>query len=45
MLAMGLTLEHVKTTIVMAAEGSFQPPEERARLAEWFREELVGVEE
>jgi len=40
MLAMGMTLEQIKRTIVMAAEGSFQPPEERRRLADWFRKEL-----
>ncbi len=40
MLAMGVPLEQIKHTIVMAAEGSFQPPDERKRLAEWFREEL-----
>ncbi len=40
MLAMGMTLEQIKHTIVMAAEGSFQPPEERRRLADWFRKEL-----
>jgi adenosine deaminase len=40
MLAMGMTLKQIKRTIVIAAEGSFQPPEERKRLAEWFRKEL-----
>lgn len=40
MLAMGVTLEQIKRTIVMAVEGSFQPPDERKRLAEWFRKEL-----
>jgi adenosine deaminase len=40
-LAIGLTLGDIKKTIVMAAEGSFQPPEEKTRLVEWFREELV----
>ncbi|MFQ6099937.1 MAG: adenosine deaminase [Anaerolineae bacterium] len=40
MLAMGVTLEQIKRTLVMAAEGSFQPLEERKRLAEWFRKEL-----
>ena len=40
MLAMGVTLEQIKRTIVIAAEGSFQPPAERKRLAEWFRKEL-----
>jgi adenosine deaminase len=41
MLAMGVTLEQIKQTIVTAIEGSFQPPEERKRLAAWFRRELV----
>lgn len=36
MLAMGLSLDQIKRMIIMAAEASFQPPEERARLAEWF---------
>ena len=40
MLAMGVTLEQIKRTIVMAIEGSFQPPGERRRLVEWFRGEL-----
>jgi len=40
MLAMGVTLEQIKHTIVTAAEDSFQPPDERKRLAEWFRREL-----
>jgi len=40
MLAMGVTLEQIKHTIVMAIEGSFQSPDERERLAEWFRGEL-----
>jgi adenosine deaminase len=40
MLAMGVTLEQIKRTIVMAVEGSFLPPEEREELAEWFRKEL-----
>jgi len=43
MLAMGTTLEQIKLAIVTAAEGSFQPPEERERLAAWFRKEL-GVD-
>jgi adenosine deaminase len=38
--AMGITLEQLKRTIVMAAEGTFQPPDERDRLVEWFRVEL-----
>ena len=41
MLAMGVTLEQIKRTILMAIEGSFQPPRERQRLAAWFRRELV----
>jgi adenosine deaminase len=42
-LAMGVALEQIKRAIVTAAEGSFQPPEEREQLAEWFRREL-GLE-
>ena len=41
MLAMGVTLEQIKQTIVTAARGSFQSPEERNRLEAWFRRELV----
>jgi adenosine deaminase len=41
MMAMGVTLEQIKHAIVTAIEGSFQPPEERRRLAGWFRRELV----
>ncbi len=41
MMAMGVTLEQIKHAIVTAIEGSFQPPEERRRLADWFRRELV----
>jgi adenosine deaminase len=40
MLAMGVTLEQIKRTIIMAVEASFQPPDERKRLVEWFRGEL-----
>jgi adenosine deaminase len=40
MLAMGLTLGHIKRAIVTAAEGSFQPPEEKEQMVEWFREAL-----
>jgi adenosine deaminase len=40
MLAMGVSLEQIKQTILMGAIGSFQPPEERQRLEEWFRKEL-----
>ena len=41
MLGMGVTLEQIKRTIMTAVEGSFQPPSERERLAEWFRAELA----
>jgi adenosine deaminase len=41
MLAMGITLEQIKRTILTAIEGSFQPKRERQRLAAWFRRELV----
>jgi hypothetical protein len=37
---MGMTLEHIKRTIMMAVEGSFQSEEKRKQLAEWFRKEL-----
>jgi adenosine deaminase len=40
MVAVGVTLEQIKHTIMTAIEGSFQPPDERKRLAEWFRKEL-----
>jgi len=40
MLAMGVTLDQIKHTILTAVAGSFQPPDERKRLAEWFRSEL-----
>jgi adenosine deaminase len=40
MLAMGVTLEQIKRMIMMAVAGSFQPLDERKRLAEWFRAEL-----
>jgi len=40
MLAMGVTLEQIKHMILMGVAGSFQPPNERERLAEWFRREL-----
>jgi adenosine deaminase len=40
MLAMGVTLAQIKGAIMTAVEGSFQPPDERKRLAEWFRKKL-----
>jgi len=40
MLAMGVTLEQIKHVILTGVAGSFQPPEERERLAEWFRRKL-----
>jgi adenosine deaminase len=40
MLTMRVTLEQIKRAIVTAVEGSFQPPEERKRLTEWFRREM-----
>jgi adenosine deaminase len=40
MLAMGVTLEQIERAIMTAVEGSFQPPDEQERLAEWFRAEL-----
>jgi adenosine deaminase len=44
MMAMGMTFEQIKRTIVMAAESAFLPPEERKQLVEWFRREL-GLDE
>lgn len=38
--AMRITVEQIKHTIVTAAEASFQPREDRERMAAWFREEL-----
>jgi len=40
MVALGVTLEQIKHAIMTAVEGSFQPPDERKQLAEWFRTEL-----
>jgi adenosine deaminase len=40
MSAMRITLEQIKHTIVTAAEVSFQPREDRERMAAWFRREL-----
>jgi adenosine deaminase len=40
MLAMGVTLEQIKCTIMMAIESSFQPSDERKQLTEWFSKEL-----
>ncbi len=38
--AMRISVDQIKQTIVTAAEASFQPPEERKRMASWFRREL-----
>ncbi len=43
MLTMGVTLEQIKRMIMMGIEGSFQPPEDRERLADWFRKELESA--
>jgi len=40
--AMRLTVDDVKASIVRAAEASFQPKEERRRMAAWFERELFG---
>ena len=40
MSAMRITLEQIKRAIVTAAEASFQPREDRGRMAAWFRREL-----
>jgi adenosine deaminase len=39
-LAMGVTLEQIKHTILTGIAGSFQPPDQQRRMAEWFRKEL-----
>jgi adenosine deaminase len=38
--AMRVSVDQIKRTIVTAAEASFQPPEDRRRMAAWFRREL-----
>jgi adenosine deaminase len=43
MLALGITLEQLKRMIIIGIEGSFQPPEERERLVDWFRKELEAT--
>ncbi len=40
MLAMGVTLEQIKHTILTGIAGSFQHPDERKQLAHWFQKEL-----
>ncbi len=40
MLAMGVTLEQIKHTILTGIAGSFQPQAERKQMAQWFREKL-----
>jgi adenosine deaminase len=40
MLAMGVTLEQIKHMILTGLAGSFQSPDERKRLAQWFQKEL-----
>jgi len=40
MLAMGVTLEQIKHTILTGIAGSFQPPDDRKRWAQWFQKEL-----
>jgi len=41
MLAMGVTLEQIKESILTAAAASFQPEDDRERLTAWFRRELL----
>jgi adenosine deaminase len=43
MLAMGVTLEQIKSMILTAVDSSFQPAEERARLSRWFLRALGCV--
>ncbi|MEA3377813.1 MAG: adenosine deaminase [Chloroflexota bacterium] len=38
---MNITLDQIKHMIVTAAEASFQPPDDRRRLAAWFRRKLA----
>jgi adenosine deaminase len=40
MVAMGVTLEQIKHTILTGIAGSFQPPDERKQTALWFQKEL-----
>jgi adenosine deaminase len=40
MLAMGVTLEQIKHTILTGLAGSFQTPTERKQLVQWFQKEL-----
>jgi len=44
MLAMGISMEGLKQTIVTAVEGSFQSEAERKEMVNWFRREL-GLDE
>ncbi|RLC97741.1 MAG: adenosine deaminase, partial [Chloroflexi bacterium] len=41
MMAMGVTLEQIKRTIMTGIAGSFLPPDEREQLVERFRRELA----
>jgi adenosine deaminase len=43
-LAMGVTEEQIKQSILSAVQGSFQPEEDRDRMYDWFRAQL-GLEE
>jgi adenosine deaminase len=40
MLAMGVTLDQIKHMILTGIAGSFQPPDERKQMAQWFQKEL-----
>ena len=40
MLAMGVTLDQIKHTILAGVAGSFQPADERKQMAQWFQKEL-----
>jgi adenosine deaminase len=40
MLAMGVTLDQIKHTILTGLAGSFQTPTERKQLVQWFQKEL-----
>ncbi len=43
MLAMGVTLEQIKSMILTAVDSSFQPAEERVKLSRWFLRALGCV--
>jgi adenosine deaminase len=44
MLTMGMTFDQIKRAIVIAADSSFLPSEEREQLVDWLRKELKLVD-